>query len=450
MKSLTYDRKQIVILVAVGVAIGVFSFISPGFMFDLLITGAIAYFLLKIKLPDERNFLLKLFLYGVILRAVLLVALHFALASQGRWGYYLQDRAIFLFGDDAYYTLRSWWMAQFFSGHKIPDEAFTNAFSFNGYTAYFYLPAIFYYLFGFSPISAIFLNCLFSVMTGVVYYYMAKEMASTWVAKMTAVLVVFFPSLIIWSIVNLKDSFFIFLTGLAILMFLYALKTRRVSFLVVTILVLIAQFLVRPKLVAANAGLLIFFVLYYYFNGRKVKMKYVFLTILLISVVLIAVKPEVGKIKNAVMRYHKGVTTVGGFNYRLYDDWVYNQGANLNKVTGIDFIKVIPRSWFHFFLEPFPWRVYSVSSLLVAPQMVVWYILIFFAIPGAVVQTRKSPRFSLILIVYFVVMGTSMSMTGGNIGTDFRLRDVLTPIVILFAFAGISRFYKFDLEGPKK
>lgn len=439
------DRRQIAILAVIGVALGIFSFVSAGALFDTLMTVAAAYMLLKIKIPEDRDFLFKIFICSIVLRTVLLITLHLTLTSQGRWGYYLQDRAIFLFGDDAYYTLRSWWMAQSFSGHKIPDEMLNNA-----YTSYFYLPAVFYYFFGFSPISGIFPNCILSVMTAVVYYYMAKEVASAKVAKMTAVVVAFFPSLIIWSIINLKDSLFIFLTGLALLMFAYALKRKSIGFLAASILALIVQFSVRPKLIVVNAAIIAIFLIYYLLKGRKIRALHIVSAVLLIFAASVVMKPYVGKAKNVIVGYHRGVTTVGGINYRLYDDWVYSRDANLDKVGHVEVIKSIPKSWFHFFLEPFPWSARSASGLLVAPQMLVWYLFLFFAVPGVIVQMKSAPVFSSILILYFIIMGTSMSMTGGNIGTDFRLRDVLTPIVILFASAGISRFFAIELKGRER
>jgi hypothetical protein len=41
-----------------------------------------------------------------------------------------------------------------------------------------------------------------------------------------------------------------------------------------------------------------------------------------------------------------------------------------------------------------------------------------------------------------LIAGSIFALTGGNIGTDFRFRDMFTPIIILFSVTGLLNFFK--------
>ena len=213
------NRKDgFLLFIVAGIFFACIAILSPGTAFDISLVLLIIISILHFYEGDEKIFLIKLFIAGITVRVFLMLAIQFSLYLHGRYVHIFGDKALYLFGDDGYYTLRSWWMAQHFSGKALSGEVLRSAFDkIYGNSSYLYVMAFFYYFFGFSPISAIFINCIFSVLTGFVYYKIAKDITDIKSAQITGSLIVFFPSLIIWSVVNLKDSLFIFITGLIIL-----------------------------------------------------------------------------------------------------------------------------------------------------------------------------------------------------------------------------------------
>jgi hypothetical protein len=108
---------------------------------------------------------------------------------------------------------------------------------------------------------------------------------------------------------------------------------------------------------------------------------------------------------------------------------------------------MIPKGVIHFCLEPFPWHIHSMSMLLAFPQMLLWYFMTFLSLIGVLTALRYCPRSSLVLIIYLIVTTLALSVSGGNIGTDFRHRDILTPIVLIFGSAGLLKSLgKLDLK----
>lgn len=432
-----------VLVVITGAALGLLSFFSPGTVFGVFAALLAVFMITRVSGRDDKIFLVTLFIIGLSVRVLLLLATQFILITHGKLTFQLGDSATCLFGDDAYYTLRSWWIAKCFLGmpvsHAIREAAFTKA----GLTGYFYSTALFYYLFGFSPVSGLFLNCIFSALTGVVYYLIAKDTANERAAKITGFLVVFFPSMIIWSIINLKDSAFIFFTSLILWAFVRLLNSDKGRYLLLLSIALIAQFLIRLNLAAVSIVSIIILGFCYMVARKKLKI----LPILIICVILSAnfsgLKRELGSVKTRIISYHVGVIGRNGFKYNLYDDWVYKTYADISKVSGFEVVKIAPKALAHFFLEPFPWKACSFLSLASLPQMMVWYLLLPFSVLGVLIQLKIDWRKNLIFPVYFLAVGTILSLAGGNIGTNFRIRDMLTPLVLYFAAVAISKVVCF-------
>ena len=82
--------------------------------------------------------------------------------------------------------------------------------------SYDFWNAIVYFFTGKSPISLIFINCLVSSLTVIFIYYITKQLYNERAAKISAILTAFWPSLLTWSIQNLKEPLSIFLVVILI------------------------------------------------------------------------------------------------------------------------------------------------------------------------------------------------------------------------------------------
>lgn len=108
---------------------------------------------------------------------------------------------------------------------------------------------------------------------------------------------------------------------------------------------------------------------------------------------------------------------------------------------------MVQRAYIRHKFEPFPWKIQSEAMLFSLPQMALCYFLIPFAILGLAISVRYRLRESVFLIIYFLIMTSALAVFGGNIGTIFRFRDVITPILLVFSSVGlISTFNSLNLK----
>lgn len=443
-KSL-FDRKSTTTNVLLGIFAGVLSVFSPGSLFFLLLCLFLI-FLLNWLLPkEESRFLIKIIIFGMITRIILLLAVTFVYAYFNKWIYYPDgSRAIGFFGDSALHTVRGWWVEQYLEGkplNQIVHNVLNNPY---GHSGYLYILAFFYFLFGFSPISVTLINCAASVATGIILYYIVKEISGTPAARIACCLAIFFPSLVLWSIINLKDSVFIFLTVSAFWCFIKFLKIKRIIYLIILLTVLVLQNTIRKYTLIPSLGVFLFGLLL----ATKKKRDIIFLICILILLNIFFFKFDLRQFAIRLIEYHRGVISSGGFTYRIFDNWFYLPNSQAGKLTNLEISVGFLKSWFHFFLEPFPWKVSSSLSVISLPQILLWYALLPFALIGVFFNLNGNIRQSVVFIIYFFVFGSILALSGGNIGTDFRFRDLLTPIVIIFSSIGICFILKIDSKLP--
>jgi 4-amino-4-deoxy-L-arabinose transferase-like glycosyltransferase len=436
------NNKDIRVLITVGVLIGIISVISPGAVFDITLAITAAFIIYRFSGPSERGFLIKLLFWGLLARVILLLSVQILLIHNNVWFSRFNAHALYIFPDAGYYTVRSWGIAQNILGVPMSNSLLESTYLDYGYSFYLYIIAFFYYLFGFSPTSVTFLNCLTSVSTGIVYYFVTKEISNEKSARLAAILIVFSPSLMLWSICNLKDPICIFLLGVVLLAFIRFVKSGKFTYLVLLISALFLQFLMRPKFETILYAILSIFFIAYFWSKKKIKMAHFFIFIALFVIFWNVISREFVSLMNVLIRYHLGIVQTGGICYKIYDEWYYHSSVNVNLFNSLDMTMAFLKGWLHFFLEPFPWKIRSVSFLAAIPQMIIWYLLLPVSMLGVSVSMKVDKKITVTLVAFFILIGSIFAMTGGNIGTDFRMRDMLTPIVLSFSAVGLCHFFR--------
>lgn len=122
--------------------------------------------------------------------------------------------------DIASYNYRAWWLASKWR-QGIPANPFVLPDAVNE-PGYYWVVAVVMTLFGNHPILATFVNILFACASGVLVYVVARQLFGAQVPALVAAgFVLFWPSLMMWSIVNLKDTFVIFLVVASMFLLLW-------------------------------------------------------------------------------------------------------------------------------------------------------------------------------------------------------------------------------------
>ena len=442
------DKKYTALIA--GAIFGILSFFSPGSFFILILAAASIFFICRIPDRSERDFILFIFLAGLIIRiALVLVAMSWAVFKGHILDYVTSGcpayNTPYILDDSGYYTLRSWFTNMHWSGISM-SEFTVKGFVKNtyGFSGFIYILAVFFKMFGYSPMASRFINCFLGALTGVLVYFTLKSIFNERPAKLAAILTSFFPSLVLWSTTNLKETAMIFTTCLLLFFLVKFQEKRRIYYLALALISIIFQAFIRYSfglefifITCAIAGVYVFCL--YVANLQSTKRAILIILIFIIGGLVIFLEKEkvnlvIDNVSQYILLQQRGVTNAGGICYKLLPEDYY---ADKKDLEFVDAARMFRNGWFHIMFEPLPWREQSSKMIASFPQTVLWYFFIPFAILGVVILARYRLKESAFLIAYFFVITSILAMVGGNIGTIFRLRDINTPIFLMFSSVGL-------------
>jgi hypothetical protein len=136
-----------------------------------------------------------------------------------------------------------------------------------------------------------------------------------------------------------------------------------------------------------------------------------------------------------------GFFKTGGSVYKVYDDGFYDGYVSDLRLSNV--VLYMVKGWIYFVFSPFPWNITSTLQLVTMPQVILWYVLAFFAVWGLFGITKARAMYSLVVLTYIFVITFSMGMISGNMGTALRHRDVILPLFFIFSAAGIVRIFRY-------
>lgn len=395
---------------------------SVGDFFPALVVGtfglAITAGILGLFSPEgDERFVRHTVVWGILLRALLLLVI-------------FQTIGPYPFAPDAIsYETVATKLARYWSGLRPPVRDLQGTFQ----IGYYIENAAFFWLFGEKPLAPMMLNLFFGAWLAVPAYHMALLTSrDRGVARGTALLSTFFPSLILWSVLNVREAPTIFTLVLAVLLTLrLARRFEVVSLLgVVAALALLAAF--REYLfvlvgVAAGLGVLVS-------KGRSP------IQGLLVScVVLLAVTVgyrSLGLGTDVVNQDAFQTVEYLRRDLALGANSAYGQGFDTSSPAGA--LRFLPVGLAYFLLAPFPWRVGSALELATLPEQLVWYALVPFALWGLLLSLRRDPRSWMVVLLVTVVVTLSYAMVEGNVGTAYRHRAQIYPFLFLFVAVGLK------------
>lgn len=436
------------VLIPLGIFIGILAFISPLTLLISVIIFIIGFILWKMRLPrEERSFLIKLFIASVLVRLFICILIYFISVSKGGEGS--------LFQDDVGWPRTAWLLYQSWLG-KFDINKFQEISALRGHPAdlnehyllsvAFLFSVIKYY----TPLVARFLNIIFGSLIVVIVYYLAGEIfTNRKIARLSAVSVAFFPSLILWSIAAVKDIYYIFFIITSIWLYTKWVRKRRWGHLILIIPVLFSIYSIRkmPALLLI-AILLVLFPLYLKISRlRKVLIfclmffSCIFIFYFKFKMLPLEIAP---RFINVLWNSHKGYWMTGGNVYMIMDEHVYPYSA-LNWDL-LDISKALFTGMFYFMLAPFPWHGKNFWQVLSIPQMILWYFILPISFLGILLTLRYKFKIILPVLFFVIAMLFVFSLSEGNIGTAVRHREVLTPFLLLFSSVGIVKLIEGRIE----
>ncbi len=297
---------------------------------------------------------------------------------------------------------------------------------------YFYFVGFLYHVFGPVPFLAVLLNCVFGTLAALPVHRIAESLGGRAAARPAAVLATFFPSVLLWSTLLIRDSLVILVIVCLIdaqMRLAERFSTRRLVWLGVLLALLgtLRQYLFVVLIAALVAAFLI---------GRKGRAGRSLLTAMAALLLIIVLTRFVGFGAAEMERASLEEVNL----QRRYNSSVESaRGSFLPQVdisTPARAVAYLPVGIVYFFFSPFPWQILSRNQMLGLPDVLLFYALLPAIFRGLVWVVRHRLRQALMLLLTVVAIALLYALVEGNVGIIFRHRaQVLVPLMVV---AGIG------------
>lgn len=395
-------------------------------------------------LPDrERRWVLSLLAVALILR-VLVIAGFFLLADHD------YDFPTF-FGDEILAIRRSLSMRNTWLGIPIPPDHFSFAFERGyGWTGYHYILAYLQVLLGPVPYGVHLFNAGLFLAGAVVLHRMVRRAYGPLPTLGGLFVLLFLPSLFVWSISALKESLYFFLMAMALVGTVKAVRAVNWSKRILAIAVSVGA-IGAVSTVRSGAFVVVVFAIVSGFVARCVTLRvWLFITFLIFSSIVgryLATRSDIqdqmmGQLRRTAI-IHLGNVRTPGHAYKLLDQQYYSEmyskgpsSFDSMPMSSRENLRFVVRALISFVAVPLPWNIASTSMLAFLPQQTVWYALVALAAAGFVAGLRRDALVTLILAGYIFAGAGVIALNSGNVGSLVRLRDTVVPFVVWLSALG--------------
>jgi hypothetical protein len=368
--------------------------------------------------PSSTFSLRRLVEQAILLRCLLAVFLHFVVADE------------YLFApDQTVYHADSEWLASYWWGDILvyPMRMLTP-----GPHGYFYVVAALYFIFGAFAIIPKIVNSVIGGLTVPVVYDIAYRMSgSESAAERAAKYFAYFPSLILWSALNIRDAWVVLLILLVCQQALVLQdRVQLVSFAILGGAIVAVTAFRDYIFLAVTVPMAISFVV----RNRRRFGRNLFVGVLVTMVVIYGDK---------VAGTQRALRTVDFEELQYQRQW-NTVGANSSFAQNVDIstptkaAAFLPVGLAYFLLAPFPWTVTGVRQALTLPEMLFFYSLIPSIIRGILKLLRTRLSHSLMVLMVTGGLTFGYALGEGNAGTAYRHRAQVIGFYLIFAAVGVE------------
>jgi 4-amino-4-deoxy-L-arabinose transferase-like glycosyltransferase len=277
-------------------------------------------------------------------------------------------------------------------------------------------------------------NALVGAAVPLLVYVIAKRLGGVRSARVSGVLTAFFPSIVLWSSLNLKDADVHVLVLCAVVLSLNLQERIRIRYAIGLALVGLVLFTLRPYLLLPLGA---FVVLAQMMARRRSSQgigRMLFVSAFA-AVVIVALRDLPGWLSSVPNAETLSAIRSG-----------FTQGAG-SAFIGIPSpsswttaIQTLPAATLNFVLGPFPWQSGSALVSYTKPEMLVYYALLPGSVAGAWHAFKRNPDETLPLVVLAILIVLGYSLVVFNFGTAYRLRALVMLFILVFAPIGHSEW----------
>jgi dolichyl-phosphate-mannose-protein mannosyltransferase len=387
----------------------------------LAIPAAVVIFRTKI----EPQFLLKLFVAGLLIRLLVATLINV---------FALQD----FFGGDAYTydfygsaLVRAWGGDLYYAGLVQRFQGQLGS----GAVGMIYMIAPIYKLVGRNMLAVQFVNAVLGAATAPAIFLIAHNIfGNLRVARIASLFVAFFPSLVLWSSQGLKDGPIVFMLSLIVLLTLrlgVKFSVKDVALLAVALATLtMFRFYLFYMVVAAIAGA--------FTVGMRQFTAISFVRQLLIIATVGLALTYLGVIRTANLQldYYADLNVVQRSRLDLASA-KSGFGEDIDVSTTSGAIQAAPTGILYLLFAPFPWQLQSLRQSITLPEMLVWWASFPFLVVGFWFTFRYRLRQSFVIFIFTTMLTLAYSIFQGNVGTAYRQRAQILVFYFIFVAVGI-------------
>lgn len=334
-----------------------------------------------------------------------------------------------LFAPDqrTYHTVGSW-LANYWSGETLvyPPKLLEST-----PKAYYYVVGVLYYVFGTAPLVPKLANCLVGALTVPLVHDLALRMTGQHpVALRAAAYAAYFPSLVLWSALNIRDSWIILLIVLICRQALVVQKRVRIASLLFLSGAVFALVQFRPYILfAVTLPMLVSFLA----RNRAHLARNIVLGMAAAVVVIYADRAAGSDRALRSLDLEE-----------LHEIRYWNTVGAGSKFEQVDIstpgkaLAFLPKGLAFFLLAPFPWMLSTLRQILAVPEMLFFYTLLPHMARGVRHLLREHLGTSLMVVLLTAGLTFGYALGEGNAGTAYRHRAQLLSFYLIFAAVGVE------------
>jgi hypothetical protein len=404
------------LIVGAGIALFVPKHGGAALLLCIVLSLLCGYVILKSKV--DRRFLLQLFTAGLLVRMIVGAAI---------FSFELQE----FFGGDAVtydylgFELMMWWQGKV--EIVTTDETVVWGMP--------YLVAAIYTIVGRNMLAVQFFNAICGSAAAVVVYKCASHIFQNMaVSRIAALLVAFYPSLILWSSQGLKDAPIVLLLTVTILATLNLGEKLSLKYGIILGCALLGllslRFYIFYMVAAAITGA--FLIGMKQVTAQNVVRQFVVMVALGLSLTYVGVL----RTASAQLGAYGNLETMQRSRMDLASTAQSSFGQDVDVSTTTGALSVIPVGMVYLLFAPFPWQMANLRQSITLPEMMLWWASFPLLVLGGWFTLKYRLRQALPILLFTTMLTLAYSIFQGNVGTAYRQRSQLLIFYFIFVAVG--------------
>jgi hypothetical protein len=373
----------------------------------------------------DKTFLVRIFVGGLLVRMLIgLLIFYFGLQE-------------FFGGDALTYDLFGFAQLEAFRGDRY-YQSFVKMFvgeSGGGGWGMLYMVAGVYAVIGRNMLAIQFVNAVVGAATAPVIFLCAKHIFNNLrVARIAAIFVAFFPSLVLWSSQGLKDGPIVFLLAVAMLSTLKLGERFNIKYLLILASSLFGLLSLRFYIFyIALAAIVISFIIGMRAVTAQSLMRQV---IILVSLMLALTSLGATRFAGAQLEQYTDLSRIqrSRLDAAVSAQSGFAREVDVSTTTGA--LTAIPIGTVYLLFAPFPWQLTSLRSSITMPEMIIWWASFPAMVLGIWFAIKYRFRQVLPILIFTSMLTIAYSVFQGNVGTAYRQRAQLLVFYFIFVAVG--------------